>query len=661
LQRGGFTDDIHAVLIMRFVLSRFVLVGVVFFVATTGGAAEEAHPLLSPVFGDHMVLQRGKPNPFWGWAQPGREVRVTIGEHAAHAVAATDGRWAVSIDVPPAGGPYVVDIEAGEKVTLRDVLVGDVWLCGGQSNMELPLRVTDDGEREAQQANAPTLRLAKVPRRVAYTPGDAARVEWSACTPEAAPGFSAVAYYFGRKLQSEVGVPIGLIQDCLGGSPAEAWMSAATLTRLGEFGPQLQEIARLRAKGGTEYGSFLMHWLDEHDIGGKDEAWAKPEFDDRTWKTVPVPGGFRELGVPTEPAVVWFRREIALPDPLPAGAAKIFLGVVERMDTVYVNGRWTGASSWVENPRVYTIPAGALRPGRNVIAVRVFKTKPAGGFMSPPETLRVRLGDGREVPLAGDWRAAVSFDARPPASLPLDFDNYPTMPTVLYDGMIAPVAPLAITGAIWYQGEANAWRPQEQYRKLLPALIADWRAAFGQGEFPFYIVSLPAFMARKTEPGTDGWAELREAQAFTARNVRNTGLAVTIDTGDANDIHPKTKRPVGERLALCALAGHYRRDIVASGPTLRLVERRPGALALHFDHADGGLQVRGDKLEEFSVAGEDRTWHWAEARLEGKDVVVVSSREVPEPVVVRYAWQGNPRATLFNGAGLPAGAFRTDE
>lgn len=629
--------------------------------ANASANREDARPLLSPIFGDHMVLQRGKLNTFWGWTQPGQQVRVTIAERTAETTAAADGRWQLSAEVPPAGGPYTITVEAKQRQVLRDVLVGDVWLCSGQSNMAWPLRASQGGEAARQQADCDRLRFYSVKSTVSYEPAAVPHGRWHVCSPETAGDFSAVAYYFADRLQRELGVPIGLIQSAVGGSPAESWISAEALARTDEFGPQVTEIARLRATGGPQHGSFLMHWLDEHDVGGQREAWAQPDFDHRRWQQVTVPGGFAELGVGDAPSIVWFRREITLPDPLPPGTAKIFLGVIERMDTVYLNGRWIGASSWVENPRAYTIPVEALKPGVNVVAVRVFKTRPDGGFRSPAETLRIELGDGQGVPLAGEWRAALSFDARPPAALPLDFDNYPTMPTVLYNGMIAPLAPLAITGALWYQGEANFARPQAQYRKLMPALIADWRARFGQGEFPFYLVSLPAFMGRRATPGgTDGWTEIREAQAYTVRNTRNTGLAVTIDTGDAENIHPPHKQPVGERLALAALAGHYRRAVVAHGPTLRFVERRPGALALHFDHADSGLQTRGDKLGEFSVAGDDGKWHWADARIEGTDVVVVSASTVPAPTVVRYAWQSNPLATLVNGAGLPAEPFRTD-
>jgi sialate O-acetylesterase len=614
-------------------------------------------PLLSPIFGDNMVMQRGKANTLWGWSEPGDKISVQIGNKTASAVAGADRRWEVKIQPPPAGGPYTIRISGPETLELHNVLVGDVWLCGGQSNMQVPLQYVTNGADEVKAANYPEIRFFTVAGHPAYHHTDLVEGDWKPVTPETADHISAVGYYFARKVQEEIHVPIGLVVDAMGGTPAEAWTSAAALRPIKDFDVPLAELDRLAAEGAPEYGNYIMHWYDQYDIGLKGN-WAAPTFDDSGWKTVRIPGGFAELGVPDTPAVAWFRKEITLPNPVPAGRTLIFLGSVERMDTVWINGVQVGASAWVEHPRVYFIRDGVLKPGGNVVVIRVLKTKPDGGFLGKPEELRLLLGDRTTIPLAGQWKGHLSVDARPPHPLPIGYENWPVMPTVLYRGMLEPIAPLSIAGILWYQGEQNSPRGF-QYRKILPVMIADWRRLFAQGDVPFYIVSLPAFMQRSPTPVDAEWAELRESQALTAASVPNSCLAVTIDTGDADNIHPKDKLPVGERLARCALANYYGEHVVYSGPTLASVERLPGEIRLHFTHTDGGLVVKGAKLEDFSIAGKDRKWVWADARVEG-DTVVVSSPLVPNPQEVRYAWQSNPAATLFNGAGLPAAPFRTD-
>jgi len=662
-----------------FVVVSAMLVGVVCASAqpTPGQTAQTANakalPFVSTIFGDNMVLQRGKPDAIWGWAEPKESVRVEIGDKIATGSAGADRRWRVKIEPPPAGGPYTVKITGHQTVELHNVMVGDVWLCGGQSNMGLPLRFTKDADAEIKAANFPEIRFFTVAGHPAYRPMDVIEGKWQEVSPETASWVSAVAYYFARRVQKDIHVPIGLVVDAVGGTPAESWTSEAALRPLHDFDVPLAELDRLKAENAPEYGNYVMHWYDRYDTGQKNK-WARPELDDSDWKKVPVPGGFAELGVPDTPAVVWFRKEIMLPDPLPKAAAQsspapgpfprsgnvLSLGEIERMDTSYVNGTEVGGSAWVENPRRYFIRDGVLKPGRNVIAIRVLKTKPDGGFLSKPEELNLTLADGTKIPLAGEWKAKVSVDAKPPQPLPIAYENWPVMPSVLYEGMLEPIAPLAIAGAIWYQGEQNSPRGY-QYRKILPAMIADWRALFAQGDFPFYIVSLPAFTKHSDVPvNGDDWTELRESQAIAAATVPNSCLAVTIDTGEADNIHAKDKEPVGDRLARCALAKQYGEKIVYSGPTLQSVERVPGAIRLHFAYVDGGLVVKGDKLGEFSIAGDDRKWVWADARIEG-DTVVVSSPAVPQPAEVRYAWQSNPVATLFNGAGLPAAPFRTDK
>lgn len=645
---------------------RFCLCVFAFATLLSATAADQpALPFVSPMFSDNLVLQRGKPDPIWGWAKPGDVIKVEIAGHTAKAVAGADGRWQAEIQPPAPGGPYTLKITGPDQtVEFHEVLVGDVWLCGGQSNMELGIGLVNDATEEIKAANHPEIRLFLVNHKVAYSPAKVpdANGGWKICSPQTISeggwgGFSAVAYFFGRRLQQDTHLPVGLIEDCVGGSPVESWTSPAALHKAGGYDPKLAGIERLSAKPGPRYGSFLMHWLDEYDIGISNH-WATADANDSDWQTVHIPGAFAEMGLAEVPCVCWFRREIVLPEPLPAGQASIHLGWIEKMDTTYINGHWVGASSWVEHNRDYDVPRNDLKPGTNLVTLSIFKLKSKDSFLSKPDGMHLDVSS-TVVPLAGEWKGKLSFNAQPPHPMPLDFENYPTMPAVLYLGMIAPVAPLAIKGAIWYQGEAN-FTQAYRYRTLLPAMIDNWRDLFGQGDFPFYIVGLPAFMERRNEPGTDGWAELREAQALTAKNVPDCGLAITVDTGDADNIHPKNKVPVGDRLAYCALAETYGEKIPYQGPAYSSMKHLPGSLKLNFAHTDGGLVVKGDKLGEFSIAGPDRKWHWAEARIEGNSVVV-SSPQVPDPVAARYAWQANPLATLYNGAGLPAVPFRTDD
>jgi sialate O-acetylesterase len=637
------------------------------FALTAGAAfaqpqtAAAPKPFVSPIFADHMVMQRGKPNAIWGWSQPGDTLRVEIGGNSATGTAGADGKWQARIQPPAAGGPYTVKIAGSQQtVELQDVLVGDVWICSGQSNMQFGLGQARGGAEEIKNADYPQMRYFVAGERAAYSRQDVPRGgTWRTVSPTTlggrGGGLSAAAYFFGKKLHESVKVPIGLVQVAVGGVPAETFTSIDALRPLKDFDARVAAFESQHQKGGREYGNYIMHWYDDYDTGAKN-GWADPAFDDSSWKTVKLQSGVKELGVADVISLCWFRKEITLPDPLPQGNARINLGNVDKMDTVYVNGQQVGSSSWVENPRAYS--ARGLKPGKNVLAIRLFNTRADGGFISPADTLRMVLGDGTAVPLAGEWKAKVAVDGHPPQPLPAGYESVTSMVSVLYNGMLAPLSPMALTGAIWYQGESNSERAV-QYRKLLPAMIADWRKLFGQGDFPFYIVSLPAYMQRRDVPGNDSWAEMREAQAFVARSVPNSCVATTVDTGDANNIHPIDKKEVGDRLALCALAGHYGVKTPYSGPTFAKVERVSGALKLNFDHTDGGLVVKGDKLGEFSVAGDDRKWYWAEARIEG-NAVVVSSPSVPNPKEARYAWQSNPLASLFNGAGLPAVPFRTD-
>lgn len=622
-------------------------------------SAAKPLPFVSTIFGSNMVLQRGKLDTIWGWSKPGDTVHVQIASHSASGVAGPDHRWQAKIKPPATGGPYSMKISDGRQRDVFDnVMVGDVWLCGGQSNMELPLRFTDNAAEVVKKANYPDIRYFTVAEHTAYHPTYTLTGSWKVISPKTADWVSAVAFYFALKVQQEIHVPIGLVVDSVGGSAGETWASAAALRPLKDYDIPLAMLHKYAAEGAPPYGNYIMHWYDKYDIGLKGK-WFSSNYDDSGWEKVHLPGGFAGLGVPVTPAVAWFRKEVTLPNPLPAGRALIFLGEVQRMDSVWVNGTYVGGSAWVENPRVYFMRPGVLKPGKNVIAIRIFKTEPHGGFLDKPGVLHLELGNHTSIPLAGEWKGKISLDARPPQPMPLHYANWPVMPAMLYNGMLVPVSPLSITGAIWYQAEQNSPRGYE-YRRLLPVMITNWRELFGQGDFPFYAVSLPAFGQRSSSPTDDGWADIRESIAVGAAKVPNTCVAITIDTGDANNIHAKNKKPVGDRLADCALAKHYGKHVAYSGPTLASFKPQHHAIRLRFNHTKGGLVAKGGKLEGFQIAGKDRKWYWAEARIKGKSVIV-SSPSVPDPIEVRYAWQSNPQATLFNGAGLPAGPFRTDD
>lgn len=612
-------------------------------------------PFLNPVISEHMVLQRGKPNTIWGWTKPGTRVVVAVGKSRASGVADANGKWTVRIAPPPAGGPYSMTVDGTEHVKFDDILVGDVWVCGGQSNMEFGLGNVINAKEEIANSADPNLRIAIASKQFAFSPKPTVPIGWRVCGPDTVgqggwQGFSAVGYYFGRKLRSELGVPIGLIEDCWGGTSAEAWASEPGLRSMPDFADDFRMISELRAAKSGDYGTYIDSWLAQNDIGSMPGAnWSDPTKNVDGWRSLPTADAPPE----GKPVVTWLRKDVELPATLPDGRAELVLGRVRDVDTLWVNGKvvWGQGRYWLW--------PSSIKPGRNTFVLRAFSRGGRAGLAGPADRMVVQLGDGTKIPMGADWKAMTTVDASSVKKWPKDTNINPSVPSVLYNGMIAPITPLAITGAIWYQGETNVGRGA-QYRTLLPSMIRDWRRAFGQGDFPFYIVSLANYMRRNDQPGDDAWAELREAQAYAAMTTPNAGLAITIDVGEANDIHPKNKKTVGERLAAVALAKKYTKSIPYSGPVYKSLTRFGQSLRLEFDHVDGGLVAKGGVLEGFAVAGLDRKWHWATATIDGKSVLVTSP-DVRDPVAARYAWGNNPAATLYNGADFPAVPFRTDD
>jgi len=627
---------------------------------------------LPSVIGDHMVLQRGIKAPLWGWAEPGEEVRLGVSWHRMErrTVADADGKWMFTVSTPPAGGPYEITLAGKNTIALKNVLVGEVWVCSGQSNMEWPLHAAANGAQEVATADHPNIRLFTVQKKIAGDPETDCTGQWSPCSPETAPGFSAVGYFFGRYLQKELGVPVGLINTSWGGTVAEAWTSSEALAKMPEFKALLDRIAKAKSDPDAamkKYQDALAKWQKKIEAAGaQGQGCIEPGFDDSSWQEVELPVLWEQTGLGNFDGLVWFRQTIEVPDSWVGKELVLELGPIDDQDTTWVNGvkigAHTEANQW-QALRKYKIGSDIIQAGKNVIAVQVLDTGGSGGIYGQPEQMRLKPAGGpddKAIALAGKWRYKVGYDlaSMPPQPQPPAWMNNPNAPTVLYNGMIAPLVPFGIRGAIWYQGESNAGRAY-QYRELFPTMITNWRQDWGLGDFPFLFVQLANFMPTEPEPGESAWAELREAQLMTLE-LPNAGMATIIDIGEANDIHPKNKQDVGKRLALWALAQTHGRDIVYSGPLYKSMEIKGNKALLHFDHIGAGLMTQGGPLTGFAIAGTDRKFVWAQARIEGS-TVVVSSDKVAEPAAVRYAWANNPTCNLFNKAGLPASPFRTDD
>jgi sialate O-acetylesterase len=633
--------------------------------ASTGAsptASAPSLPFLHPLFSDGTVLQREAKVPVWGWTTPGAKVTVSLQGVSASAVADAQGKWLARLGPLPVGGPYTLEVRGPKSVTVRDVLVGDVWLCAGQSNMELGLAPVPNAGAEIAAARYPKLHYFVVPQATAAAPRATVDGRWQAVTPANVVGsdageLSAVAYFFGRHLHQALDVPVGLIQAAWGGTVAEGWMSPQSLADL----PELAAAAPRDAAATQALDRDMQAWWRANDPGSKLDAWAAPALAPTGWKPMRLPALWENAGLRGFDGVVWFRRTFVLPPSWQGRDLVWSLGPLDERDTAFVNGVAVGATQQRGIARRYRVPAATLHAGVNTLAVRVLDLGAAGGWRGMPGQLTLRPVEGREapLPLAGTWQyrrgPALATLAPPPKDV-RDLERV----AVRHHAMIAPLQPYALKGVAWYQGEANVDRP-EQYRVLLPRLIADWRRGFGGGEIPFLIVQLANYRPRWAQPTDSAWARVRDAQLATVRSVPHTALAVTIDLGAPRVIHPRNKQEVGRRLALAALGAVYGRTLESSGPVFRGMQREGAALRLAFDHADGGLVAKPQAPPGgFAIAGADRRFFWAQARLVGKDVVVSSPR-VPQPVAVRYAWADNPEAGLYNRAGLPASPFRTDD
>jgi len=627
------------------------------------------------IIGDNMVLQQGKKIRIWGWANPNEKVSVVFASQKANAVADVSGHWQTLLGPVKAGGPFELTISASNTLTIKNVLVGEVWICSGQSNMEWPLINSQNGADAVAQANYPEIRLFTVQKTTSSTPLDDVKGQWIVTTPDKVGQFSAVGYFFGRELYQKLNVPVGLIHTSWGGTPAEAWTSNDALATTSDLQPILaryQEGLKNVGERQQEYARRLAEWSQKNlyqDEGNKGEAlgYAASQTNTADWPTMNLPQYFETAGLKMDGAI-WFRKEIEIPQSWAVRSLELNLAAIDDFDTTYFNGTKVGGiGSETPNsynvPRHYKIPAELVRAGKNVIAVRVFDSAGEGGFGAGTMSLRPSEGAEEPVSLGGPWSYKVElaltpkspdWGSRPEAAGPTNQNS----PSVLYNAMIAPLTPLSIRGAIWYQGESNAGRAY-QYRTLFPTMIRNWRNAWGEGDFPFYYVQLANFQPIKDAPGESEWAELREAQTLTLHEPQ-TGMAVIIDIGEAKDIHPRNKVDVGHRLALWALANTYGEKIEYSGPLFQSFSIEGDKLRVKFRHAAGLKTSDGGAPKGFAIAGEDHKFVWADARIEG-DEVVLSSKEVTKPIAVRYAWADNPVCNLYNTIGLPASPFRSDD
>lgn len=618
---------------------------------------------LPALVGDGMVLQRDQAVNIWGWADPEERVQVEIGKHRLQTQADADGQWRVVLPEHPAGGPNTIEISGNNRITLSNVWFGDVWVASGQSNMELPMRrLAPLYQDELAAANDEKLRVFTVPQRYDFNQPqqDYTAGQWQPATPEVLREFSGVAYFFAKALRQSEGVPIGIINASLGGSPAQAWMSAEALEAFPHYLEQVKPFreAAYIERVETADRERINAWHAE--LNSRDQGmhkgtyrWAQPDVKLDDWREFKVPGAWSSEKSPFN-GVVWLRKEIDVPEHLAGQPALLVMGKIIDSDKVFINGELVGETGYRYPPRRYPVPEGLLKAGPNTIAVRVVSDQGRGRLVAD-KTYELQWAT-ETLNLEGKWQLKVGALAEPLASQ--TFVRW--QPTGLFNAMLAPMLPYGITGAIWYQGESNV-SAAEEYHTLFPAMIADWRRAFGQGDFPFLYVQLANYQENPPQPSDSEWARLREAQSATLA-LPNTAMVVTLDVGEWNDIHPIEKKVVGERLALAAQSVAYGEKVVHSGPRFKSMKIQGKRAILSFDQVGGGLTTSDGKPPgHFAIAGADKKFVWAKAEIRGNRVRVWSD-QVKRPVAVRYGWADNPAgANLINKEGLPASSFRSDD
>lgn len=609
------------------------------FVMLCGVQFLSAKIKLPKLISNKMVLQRDTELKIWGWADKGDKVTVRFQGKYYDTEPDAEGKWMVVLPPQKAGGPFIMEIN---EIIIRDILIGDVWLCGGQSNQETPITRLVDMFPEINVSNNHMIRYYKVPTQESNTLQNeiAGDEQWTSAIASDVMKWTALAYFFAQEAYTHTKIPQGMLVSSKGGTNIESWISQEHLKEFPKLIVNKEALEELR--------------IAESDKGvGK---WNIKDFDDSDWKTIQIPGNWRQSGINNK-GVVWYRKDFDLPSSMDRKHAKLYLGTLVDSDSAFVNGYFIGTTSYTYPPRKYDIPAGILNAGKNNITVKLISNSGNGEFIEDKPYKIV--SDDITVDLTGTWKYKVGLNIDEIKQYKERLDNLRFAGSTLYNGMIYPIRNYKVKGAIWYQGENNAGRPQE-YEPLLKSLITDWRELWNTPQMPFLLVQLPNFMRKNEQPSESGWAGIREAQFKTAQTVPYTSLAVTYDVGEWNDIHPLNKKDIALRLFLGARKLAYNEKLVSSGPMYKEMKIEGNKIILTFTETGSGLASKNGILKHFSIAGDDKKFIWANAQIKG-NTVIVSSPEVKKPIAVRYGWSNNPEdANLCNKEGLLASPFRTD-
>jgi sialate O-acetylesterase len=660
----------------------------------SGAIAGRADVRLPSIFSEHMVLQKADATPIWGTAAPGEQVTAAINGLTAQATADADGKWKLTLNLaasPP--GPFELTITGKNKIVIPDVLVGQVWLASGQSNMERTMQALAQTDEIAQSAN-PMLRQFRVERKSAATPQDDCQGTWTVASPTTTGDFSAVGYYFAKKLQASLQQPVALVNVSWGGTVIEAWLSADAIAKDADLTAGAAAVAKQIDDFPAQKAAFVKDfgdWLAARDRADKPCAdpanYAGPDISTADWTPLTLPGKIEGANLPSNGAI-WIRRELTVPEGAQVQSINGSIGSMNGLETVYWNGQKIEEMTIAKFPgdgtgRPFGIPQSDVHPGKAVIALRIYA--PTLPPAIPTDAARFIAGP---ISLGGPWFAKAEYTL--PALTPADLATVPKAPrtppamkaSFIFNGVVNPVIPYGLAGILWYQGESNAGNAY-QYRIELPLLIGDLREKWGQPNLPFYVCQLPNFGLKVTDANAPSpWSEMRESQSL-ALKLPDTAEAVLVDVGEAQDIHPRDKHPPAERLARIAFNRVYGQKMVDSGPVYQSMTVEGSKIRVKFDtggsppaapplpktyavrmvvHQTAPLVPNspGSQLEGFAICGADHKWFWAQAAIDG-DSVVVSSDKVPQPVAVRYAWADNPTCNLYNADGLPASPFRTDD